>query len=131
MTKTQIFKKVEKHLLKQKRKAEVKHKNGVTSCLYRYIDQETNEVLKCAVGCLIPDNKYDENLEGCSASDIKVVHLLSRIGVLGKGITDEKDISKKDREKIRLLRRLQMIHDSYLPHNWEGALEEVRRDYDI
>lgn len=50
----EVFNKVVRHLLTQKQKARVG-----TTCMYK-----TPEGLKCAVGCLIPDELYSQDIEG-------------------------------------------------------------------
>jgi hypothetical protein len=35
-------------------------------CKYRHEDSETGEILMCAIGCHIPEDKYDSSFEGKS-----------------------------------------------------------------
>ena len=53
------FDKVAEHLIKQGRKAI----NAGATCCYR-TDGERGDVLKCAIGCLIPDDMYNIKFEG-------------------------------------------------------------------
>lgn len=53
------FDKVAEHLIKQGRKAI----NSGAACSYRTED-ERGDVLKCAIGCLIPDDMYNREFEG-------------------------------------------------------------------
>jgi hypothetical protein len=63
MTKQEIFDHVLTHLRKQGKPAINETDSGEDICAYR-----TDDGLKCAVGCLIPDDKYNEDLEGRSAT---------------------------------------------------------------
>lgn len=65
MTKQEIYDTVCAHLAQQKRRA---FENG--SCRYR-----TSDGLKCAIGCLIPDDLYDPRMDD-PAVNIGVVSLL-------------------------------------------------------
>lgn len=56
MTNQEIFDTVAVHLLTQNKRAT--KANCSTTCQYR-----TSEGLKCAVGCLIPDEKYTPEME--------------------------------------------------------------------
>lgn len=62
--------KIEQHLIKQKARAVQEHDAEysiapISRCQYR-----TTEGLMCAAGCLIPDDKYDEEMEGSTANSI-------------------------------------------------------------
>ena len=67
MKRQDIFDTVVKHLFKQKRQAFTRPAPGVvfTGCAYR-----TPDKLKCAIGCLIPDELYDPSLEGATMASI-------------------------------------------------------------
>ena len=60
MKRQDIFDTVVRHLRAQKQRALEKH--GMDMCAYRAPDG-----LKCAIGCLIPDELYDPLFEGKSA----------------------------------------------------------------
>lgn len=100
MTRQQIFTKVKNHLLSQNAKAMGKY----ATCMYR-----TVEGLKCAVGCLIPDDVYDPKIE------YKTVNNLCD-GMVGS-FTFLKDFDKN------FLRRLQVIHDNVDVKDWEKELK--------
>ncbi len=59
MTKQEIFDTVALHLIKQGKKSV----NDIGRCLYR-----SPEGLKCAIGCLIPDEVYQRSMEGHGVS---------------------------------------------------------------
>lgn len=100
MTRQQIFTKVKNHLLSQNAKAMGKY----ATCMYR-----TAEGLKCAVGCLIPDDVYTSRIEH------KTVENLCDGAV--KEFTFLKDFDKN------FLRRLQVIHDNAEVKDWEKELK--------
>lgn len=98
------FDKVVEHLARQG----VKSRSG-SNCLYRH-----PEGLMCAVGCLIPDELYQVNMEGMSSGRV-----LSEFKFL-------KDIIDSE-----LASSLQTVHDYYDPSEWGYNLAEVAKDYDI
>jgi len=62
--------------------------------------------LKCAIGCLIPDDKYETWMD-CGGA----LHpVLKTIGL---------------EEHFNLCRKLQVVHDSTEPHEWRGELSNV------
>lgn len=66
-----------------------------TRCCYK-IDIE-DKILKCAVGCLLPEEYYDSNMESKVFNDAFVEVFFSNTP-----ISDE---------KLKLLKKLQKIHD--------------------
>lgn len=105
MTNQEIFDKVATHLLKQKRRAlrSIKEFGFSDACAYK-----TSKGLKCAVGCLIPKDKYNPKFEGWGVGDDKIINALNSWG-----------ISKNSAE---LLEDLQSIHDCYEPKRWKELL---------
>lgn len=89
-TAQEVFDKVANHLLTQNKKS---IDEGLDECLYRSPDG-----LKCAIGCLIPDDMYKEEMEGA------YIHFRA----------------KEEHEK--LLRELQQLHDRKHPKQWRTAL---------
>lgn len=91
MTKTaqEVFDEVIEHLFKQGKQAI----DALGTCQYRAPDGS-----KCAVGALIPDDKYTASLEGALADDVKIIEILP----------------EEYREHRALLRALQCFHD----HSW-------------
>lgn len=101
----EVFDIVVTHLLTQNQKAALNQ-----SCRYRAGH------LKCAVGCLIPDELYTTRIEG-----IPALYLGEDFYMLF-----DKDI---DRPVLRhLLMQLQGIHDCYLPRHWHKELEASARN---
>lgn len=109
MTKQETFNKVALHLLKQYKPSYVP---GV-GCLYRGKDG-----LKCAVGCLISDDNYSQDLEHKSATTREVQIALKASGV---------DVD----DSIFMLDRLQTIHDVYEPERWSHHLIETAQKYGV
>ena len=113
MSVNEIFYKVQKHLLKQNKKA----LDRVGSCQYR-----TDSGLSCAVGCLIPDQIYAVlDIEGRGVCDLSSDVLTPIIGVH----------YAKARRKLDLLGGLQNIHDAYQPSAWPEELAKIKHDFDI
>ena len=115
MTMKQIYTKVSKHLLKQNQRSEEGTATIGNNCQYR-----TGEGLMCAVGCLIPNDKYYSGLEGQDVNKGMVLDTLR--GVIGTRWSSSW-------RKIDLLERLQFIHDQVPVENWSIKLEGLKKDY--
>lgn len=125
MTKQETFDRVAAHLLTQNRQAQAVYGDPKwapyveLACAYRG-DGGT----MCAVGCLIPDDRYRPELEGGI-----VVPLL---GVAGTPLYEPSD---KDMVITRLVEELghnlylcaalQNVHDNYPPEEWRHRLAVV------
>jgi hypothetical protein len=90
------------HLLNQNERS-VKFADSA-NCMYR-----GDNGLKCAIGILIPDEEYTENMEGNG-----VVRLTSKYG-----ITDHVD----------MLSCLQSLHDEHDVSNWQEKLIRLAHAY--
>jgi hypothetical protein len=111
-TKQGMFDTVTRHLFTQGRPAlmpeDMDRPDGMStgmtpgSCMYRG-PQET----KCAVGCLIPDEKYKVELENISASDTRI---LAAVGA-------------DDYALLELMSDLQHVHDSGTHRNEDDSFE--------
>lgn len=101
-----IFDKVSAHLLEQNERSEVQG----TGCAYRGPNG-----LMCAVGCLIPDERYDESLEGFEVHTMPVL----------RAVFGTSDVPY---DTVCMLGRLQKIHDNCPSHEWPDELTELR-DY--
>lgn len=74
------------------------------ACMYRGPDG-----LKCAVGCLIPDDDYRPEMESQAACALgSVGRLLHDLG-----------------HDLSLINALQLVHDSWNVENWESAFQET------
>ena len=92
-----LFDRIVNHLAVQK----VQAKEGLT-CKYR-----TASGLSCAVGCLIPDDKYDPEFD-IALSDIDVYTVIEKTGILaGYNREDFEDA-------FALLDSMQLEHDSFI-----------------
>ena len=72
---------------------------------------------RCAVGCLIPDDKYSPSLEGQSLD-------LESAGELRRVLEEEG-------HDVNLVRQLQVIHDTVLIHHWETEFEKLAARYKL
>lgn len=97
MTPQKIYDTVKAHLIKQGRRAYSIVDSG---CSYR-----TSNGFKCAVGCLIPDELYTDEMEG-----VLVVNLIHAY----KDVLPEWFCLNEV-----LLGRLQVVHD--YQHNWSSS----------
>ena len=105
MTDQELFDRVAAHLLKQKERSVA---NGGT-CLYR------NGGLSCAIGALIPEDRYREEMEGQG-----VTLLLMGYPDLPFAGCD-----------ISLMRSLQNMHDCWTPPSWPERLEAIAAEYNL
>lgn len=99
-SKQQTFNTVKEHLLKQNQPCV----DDIFNCKYRH------NGLKCAAGCLIPDDKYDPLMEDKTVDN--------------KYFTDE-DFFGHDKQ---LVLHLQDIHDHYSVKDWEKELRLLAED---
>jgi hypothetical protein len=97
-TRQEIFSRVERHLLTQRQKS----RDTLGNCVYRTQDDEGN-LLMCAAGCLIPENKYHAGIEHKGWS--LAAHRL--------GLNSPHD---------GMIKELQRLHDHVLPDLWEEEL---------
>lgn len=111
LTNQEVFDKVVKHLLTQKARAVVGDPDN-QSCRYR-----TAEGLKCAVGCLIPDDMYSIGMENNSIGSL--LSAFPRVDQLLEGVD------------YNLLADLQCIHDGDEPEKWHRLLRGVGERYHL
>jgi len=104
----EVFDKVATHLLTQKRKS----MGSSNLCMYRGPNG-----LKCAIGCLIPDDLYNKSIEYSNSFNLPV-HILDYIGV-------------KERSDRYFLSNLQRIHDNHEPPMWKHKLKEFADYYKL
>lgn len=102
-TDEQVYKYVRDFLINQNKKSE----NRNDGCAYRGEDNT-----KCAIGCLILDEFYDETFEGGLPN--------KETGTRGKRIIEA--ISKSLPNwtfNMKLIENVQEIHDTYEPDSWK------------
>lgn len=104
MTNQEAFEKVANHLLTQ-----MEPSVGPAGCRYR-----ANNGLKCAIGCLIPDDKYYQDLEGLGAKHESVLAAISDFC-----------------GDASLLFELQLIHDQHDPEQWRNRLKNLAVTYNL
>lgn len=93
MTDEEVYQKIRTHLLDQRKLST----DDTGSCRYRNEDGT-----KCAVGCLISEEHYGVYLEGVGVDDITAPGF--------------------DRRLLRILIKLQYIHDCVPVSSWSGYL---------
>ncbi len=112
MTAQEIFSTVVKHLYMQKQRS-----LSQGWCAYR-----SEKGLKCAIGCLIPDSEYYQDMEYESLSGIIKVRKVSTLQTM----------------PIPFLLKLQQAHDD--PRNWDedgpspamhAVLSKLAEDYNL
>ena len=97
-----VFEFVKQHLLNQGQKSE-----GVSSCFYK-----KNNGLSCAIGCLIENEFYNDNLEFKNGDDPIVIDAVRKS--LPNWVINE-----------NMLIDLQVVHDEYEVEEWECKLQEL------
>jgi hypothetical protein len=106
--KQEVFDKVKAHLLAQMATSVTTRADapGGEMCAYR-----GKNGTKCALGTLIPDDKYDPSLEGCGPYDNNVIVAMGY---------EPSDLLGSDR---KFLIKLQEIHDCHRPSEWAEELK--------
>ena len=112
-----VFDKVSVHLLSQNCKAEIGW-----NCAYR-----GENGTSCAVGCLFPDEDYDEAMEGTTIGHIFCKQMDDDDRALQKALEN----NGIDESNKPLLKTLQWVHDDNEPEAWAKLLEEVRNDFSL
>lgn len=107
-TAQETFNTVVNHLRKQN----CKSINVNKECLYRGPNGT-----KCAVGCLIPDDKYDIKLEGLTITSYTIKNLLKSLGY--------------GEDTFGLLTELQSTHDHYPIKEWEKQFSDCEYLYKV
>jgi hypothetical protein len=109
MKKLKVFKQVVEHLLNQNEKAIIDNE-----CVYLTEDC----TLQCAVGCLISTENYSMDLEGCTIEVDTVQDAVSKS--IGSPI---------NKEDIRLLSKLQDIHDYKPTSEWYKSFDTLAEEW--
>lgn len=103
----QVFDFVANHLLTQGKKAI----NITGGCVYNHAGAST----ACAIGCLIPEEMYDNSIEGGNIEEVLETY----------------DVPNISQEMYKLLAALQNVHDGYLASRWEIELIAVAETFDL
>jgi hypothetical protein len=111
MNMQQLFDQVAIHMVQQNAKS-VDDDGDI--CLYRGSGR-----LKCAAGVLIPNELYDDNMEGQSIGQVLAHYpaLQERLGL--------------DEQQVNLLSDLQQIHDDEEPADWREHLRVAALDHGL
>lgn len=102
----EVFDKVAAHLLTQDKRS-TRGPDILSLCMYK-----TSTGLKCAAGCLIPDEEYCPSFEG-SAWNILV---------------ESKSVENNN---VDLIVKLQYIHDKFMPGEWKGQLTTLAKELNL
>lgn len=121
MTLQDIFDKSAVHLLTQNQRAK---KHG--TCAYR-----GDEGLKCAVGCLIPDEHYDSVIEGCGMGGVIDPITGDTPSRKFRDVLQASGVDTGDAKSLALLDSLQIVHDMQLPHSWLSDLKSLAEKFSL
>lgn len=102
-----VFDTVAEHLLKQGERSIYEDSDGNEACAYR-----GDGGLKCAAGCLIPDEQYNLKMEGLSWT----------------GLVLNERVSKHCES---LITNLQLIHDNDTPDTWLSGLHKLAKNKNL
>ena len=115
MNAQEAFDIISTHLLTQNERSSEKsnfYSQQLESCLYRGPNG-----LKCAIGCLIPDEKYNLDMEGMTLRQ------------LTKSYQDLKILFEEIPEN--LLVALQTVHDYRNPNQWRRCLKAIAKQHNL
>lgn len=101
-TTEEVFEYIRHHLLTQMQQS----KNDKGACFYK-----NEQGLKCAAGCLIPDDMYNSNFEYKSWGSL----------VRQKSVPED---------HIGLIQRMQYMHDETPVSNWKLELDKLEGELD-
>jgi hypothetical protein len=116
MTRQEIFTKVATHLFTQNAKAE---ENG--RCQYLTADGK-----KCAIGCLIPADKYNAVFEGTTPMEKSRVY--NAECAMLRQILEEVGVNDEDMSFLRILQRQ---HDFWAPSEWRERLTKIAAEFGL
>lgn len=119
MTNQEIFDTVYRHLLKQGRRSTRQRPGNPAGqdplCVYRAPNGD-----RCAVGCLIPDDLYSPDMEG-----LGVLILAAKVPKFLAMFTGKPDTA------LRLLGRLQVVHDAGQPEVWAANMAMIAKSFGL
>ena len=115
MTNQEIFDKVLTHLRKQGKRA-IDVNDEV--CMYRGHEPGTS----CAAGCLIKDEFYSKEFEGCIVNSANDRGIKLRQALQDSGVTPD---------QFDLVRDLQSTHDNIDPDRWENQFKITSTKFNL
>ncbi len=107
MTLRETFDKVKAHLLAQNCRSRMPDDS---MCAYRGVNGTA-----CAVGCLIPDEKYSPMIEGRNVTQLIAAGMLPDVAVT--------------KTALSMLKNLQFMHDHHPLAYWVYRLDDIERKY--
>lgn len=110
--KQELFDRISKHLLNQNHRSIKRIADGDFCCCYR-----GDNGLKCAVGAIISDKKYSEELEGNTVTGLVVINSLPK--------------RYQGNDSVNFLNQLQGIHDQTPVHLWKEGLKEIAAKHNL
>lgn len=116
----QVFDTVAKHLLDQDCRAQIADSYGSYTCMYR-----TDSGMKCAVGCLIPDEVYEPDLEDLDVDSLFLDEYEYEDRPYIAGIREQFSDTLLSNDLASMLRELQAVHDKVTPGGWRTQLWKV------
>lgn len=119
----EIFDKVKAHLVQQNKKSMDSNSPGNAVCAYRGINGAS-----CAVGCLIPDSLYTEQIEGITIRSILNTTCLIEDQKKLKEVLIE-SVGELTHAKMDLLKDLQDLHDYCTPDAWAHRFDFIESNY--
>lgn len=125
LTPQQIFDKIVMHLREQRLPARGK---GDYACSYR-----TRDGLKCAIGCLIPDEKYDPDIEraGPPKPSWKITSERDEASRRLHEILRSEGVDLDNDTVLNLCLTMQKIHDRYITADWEPLFARTAEKYGL
>ena len=135
LTMQQVFDRVATHLLTQRAQSKGAYMDEEDyyvedACAYRGEND-----LKCAVGCLIRDEDYDEKLEGLAVTaankdNREFDNKKGRSMLLFHALTNA-GINPDNETMMGMLSELQQVHDSAAPSEWPRCLLKMADDFKL
>jgi hypothetical protein len=90
-------------------------------CRYRY-EKPTGEILRCAAGCCLPDANYNPSIEKIS---------VLAANVAPRFLGNDFEIYRKHYAKLRLLKKMQEVHDAVAIDCWEEHWRRVASKFEL
>lgn len=127
MDRNKVFNRIAEHLLNQGKPCT---ETGTDSCLYRGPNG-----MSCAIGCLIPDDKYDPQFENIGIQILRTTSVLKpnekKFSEVILGL-----IGDMDYDDIELLKQLQNAHDDAATNThpkqyWGAMLLSIAKRFNV
>ena len=132
MNRQEVFDKVRTHLLAQGRKSVIHCGTYEETCAYRSLDGS------CAVGCLIPDELYDPEIEGTTVEGLlttnATIAVVDGLPIWTAQVADSpicRHLGIENLGDVEFLQQLQKIHDTVPPAAWADQLEAFRQKHGL